>query len=241
MGRIGVGRPVEKRTSLGIEGGPATLGAFFSRFFKEHETDLVGCGPVEPHPAGVEVFHEDAPADVVYLIERGLVKLSRTGPDGGETVTGLRSRYCLLGAPAIFLGIPYTVTALTLTPSQLRAISAKCLLHLLKTDEDFSWEMYRLLSQLLLLDARKIVESRLPAEERMEKLLFQIATELAPDQMRTHGPFHVPLTHHELAAIIGVSSEHLCRLDNKMEKRGFLIAENGMLTIKDVSKVSRLI
>jgi CRP/FNR family cyclic AMP-dependent transcriptional regulator len=241
MVRIGVGHPVEKRTSPDSESDPATPRAFFSSFFKEHETDLVGCGPVEPHPAATEIFHEDARADIVYLIERGLVKLSRTSPEGDETVIGLRGRYWFLGTPAVLLGIPYSITALTLTPSLLRAISAECLLRLLKTDGAFSWEMHRHLSQLLLLDSRKVVESRLSAEERLGKLLSLMVAELAYDKIRAQGPFQVPLTHHELAAIIGLSSEYLCRLVNKIEKRGFLIVTDGMLTIKDVSKLSRLI
>jgi len=64
---------------------------FFCTFFKEHENDLTGCGPSQSYPPGTEIFREDALAEVVYLIERGIVKLSRMEISGKETIVGFRS------------------------------------------------------------------------------------------------------------------------------------------------------
>ena len=50
---------------------------FFLHFFKEHESELIGCGPVQHYPPAAELFHGNAPVEVVYLIERGIVKLSK--------------------------------------------------------------------------------------------------------------------------------------------------------------------
>ena len=211
---------------------------FFSIFFKEHENEIPGCGSVMSYPSATEIFREDTPADVLYLIERGIVKLSQIGRDGKETIVGLRGRYWLLAAPAFFLGIPYTFAATTLTPCQLRAITGKCFSHLTRTDETFSWEVYRHLSQSIYDSLGKVVEvSRMLAEERLKTFLMQLIAELCPEKVEAHNHYQVPLKQRELADIIGVSPEHLCRLEKKLNQEGFIISTKGILTIRDVSKL----
>ena len=209
---------------------------FFCTFFKEHENDLAGCGPLQPYPSGTEIFREDALAEVVYLIERGIVKLNLIKLNGKETIVGLRTRYWLLAAPSVFLGIPYSFTATTVTPCHLRPITAKCFFNVLETNEAFSREMYRLLSQEIFSNLRKIEEvSSMSANERIRRFLHQLITELSPEKLQTHNHYQIPLKHRELAEIVGVSSEHLCRVVKELERQGVLISTKGMLTIRDVS------
>jgi len=226
-------------TPFDMTRGNTNPGSLFSTFFKERENDLVGCGPIQSLATATEIFREDEPAELVYLIERGIVKLGQIGLDGKEIIVGLRSRYWLLGSPAVFLGVPYTFAATTLTPCRLRPITAKCFFHLLKTSEIFSWETYRQLSQSIHSGLNTIVEvSHMSAEGRLVNFLCQLVAEICPEKTQTRNSFHVPLKHHELADIVGVSSEHLCRLVKKIEREGVIISTKGMLTIQDVSKLS---
>jgi CRP-like cAMP-binding protein len=220
------------------EGETSDPNEFFTAFFNEHENDLVGCGPVQTYPSCTEIFHEDSPANVVYVIERGLVKLSCSELNGRQTIVGIRGRYWLLAAPPVFLGIQNVFTGTTLTPCHLRAVTAKCFLHLLKTNEAFSWEMYRQLSQEIFNNFKKVVEvSSMSANERLRYFLFQLITELTPEESQIQNHFEVPLKHQELAEIIGVSSEHLCRIVKRMEQEGVLRSTKGMLMIKDMSRL----
>jgi len=214
---------------------------FFTAFFKKHENDLAGCGPIQPYPAAIQIYREDAAAEVVYLIERGFIKLSQIGPDGNEIIVGLRTRYWLLAAPAVILGVPYSFTATTLIPCQLRPITANCFLNLLQTDTEFSWEMHRHLSQSVFTDLNKVAEvSSMSASERMKNFICQLISELSPEKTHTHNHFQVQLKQHELAEIIGISPEHLCRLVKKMEGQGIIINEKGIITVQDVSRFSSL-
>jgi CRP-like cAMP-binding protein len=208
---------------------------FLCTFFKEHEDDLVGCGPLQLYPSGTEIYREDAPAEVVYLIERGVIKISRIDLNGKETIVGLRSRYWLLAAPAVFLGMPYLYTATTVTPCHLRPITVKCFFHVLKTSEAFSQEMYRLLSQEVISNLRKVEEvSCMTAKERMKQFLRLLVAEVSPEKSQAHNPFQIPLKQYELAQIIGVSPEHLCRVVKELEREGVLTDTKGLLTIRDV-------
>lgn len=223
--------PLEENTSYKPE-------SFFSTFFKEHENDLAGCGPIQSYPSNGKIFNENDPAEVIYLIERGFIKLSQIEPDGKEIIVGLRGRYWLLGAPAVFLGIPYTYTAKTLTPSHLRSITKRCFLHLLKTEEAFSWEIYRHLSQSIHNSLRSVAElSSMSAIERLRIFLRQLVVELCPEKVEMHDHYQVPVKHHEVAEIIGISPEHLSRLVKQLQMRNILASTKGLLTIQDVSRL----
>lgn len=212
--------------------------SFFSTFFKEHENDLAGCGPVQSYPSNAEIFNENDTAEVIYLIERGFIKLSRLEPDGREIIVGLRGRYWLLGAPAVFLRIPYTYTARTLTPSRLRSITTRCFLHLLKTEVAFSWEIYRQLSQSVHDSLKSVAElTSMSATERLRIFLCQVVMELCPEKVGMHDHYKVPVKHHEVAEIIGISPEHLSRLVKQLQMQNILVGTKGRLTIQDVSRL----
>jgi CRP-like cAMP-binding protein len=212
--------------------------SFFSTFFKEHENDLAGCGPIQSYPSSAEIFNENDPAEVIYLIERGFMKLSQIEPDGKEIIVGLRGRYWLLGAPAVFLSIPYTYTAKTLTPSRLRSITKRCFLHLLKTEVAFSWEIYRQLSQSIYDSLRSVAAlSSMSATERLRIFLCQLVVELCPEKVEMRDHYKVPVKHHEVAEIIGISAEHLSRLVKQLQMQKILVRTKGRLTIQDVSRL----
>ncbi len=214
--------------------------AFFSAFFAERENDLVGCGPVQRYQTNAEIFREDDLATLLYLIERGIVMLSRLQPDGSEKIVGIRGRHWLLAAPAVFLCMPYEFTGTTLTPCNLRAISAQCFFHLIKTNEIFSWELHRLFSQEILNTLRKVEVTSMSADERLRHFLRLLISEISPEELEIHNHFDIPLKHRELAEIVGVTSEHLCRLVKKMEQDGILGNKRGMLTIINASKLTSL-
>jgi len=70
------------------------------------QDNTYGWGPSQLYPPNTEVFHQDAPANAVYLIERGLVKLSWVGSEGQEMILGLRRRPWLTGGPGGAAGEP---------------------------------------------------------------------------------------------------------------------------------------
>jgi CRP-like cAMP-binding protein len=218
-----------------------TSNEFFSEFFAERENDVVGCGPVQPYPSRTEIFHEDNLATVVYFIERGIVMLSRSEPDGRRRIVAIRGRNWILAAPPVFLGIPYEFTGTTVTPCNLRPITAKCFLQLLKTNETFAWEMHRLFSLEILKNLKKVVVTSMSAEERLRYFLRRLMAEITPEESKTENHFIVPLKHMELAEIVGISSEHLSRIVKKMNREGVLRSTKGMITVTDASRLISLL
>jgi CRP-like cAMP-binding protein len=51
--------------------------------------------------------------------------------------------------------------------------------------------------------------------------------------------FKLPMKHWEVAQLVGITPEHLCRLQRQMEQEGLLQRENGWLIISGLDRLYR--
>ncbi len=206
--------------------------SFFSSFFSEHRSVSDGLSHVQTFPAQTQIYQQGASAETVYLVERGMIKLTRLALNGREVIAGIRRRHWLIGATAVLLRRPYSYTATTLVQTSLRCIPANIFVHLAKMNCQLSWQLNLFLSQEVI-NHRKRLESNscMTARESLECFLCELINEREPEQSRSLPEFPVPLKSQDLAEIIAVTPEHLCRLLKEMEKDGVIRREKGMLTV----------
>ena len=200
-----------------------------------------GWGPTQHYPANTEVFHQDTSANAVYLIERGLVKLTWVGPEGQELILGLRRRHWLTGTPAVLLQQRFAFTVTTLTPCSLRCISAERFLQLVNTDADFCRLLLRMLSNQILSDGMTIAAlGCMPAKDRLETFFRELVLEqeqaTKPAERKRPMKLHIPLKLKELAQLIAITPEYLSRLLSNLEQQGTIRRDKGWLVLTDPSK-----
>ena len=210
-----------------------------SSFFIKVKNDGYDGGGVKTYPARAEVFKQEASSNMVYLIEQGLVKLVRVASNGSQVIVGLRRRPWLMGAPAVLLNKPYSFTAVTLLPSTIHVIPAKVFLKLATTNKQFSSHLHRLLSQEIFTHMRNVeLISCMSAEDRVMRFLSDlIAGQASSEKERT--VFSLPLSNRELAELIAVTPEHICRVLKAMERKGLIRRERSMLIIEDPAALSQ--
>lgn len=210
------------------------LAAFFNSFFSEQEEDSRRWSHVQTYPALTEIFRHDDDANAAYLIEKGMVKLVRSAAEGCEIIVGVRSGHALIGGSALLLGKPYFYTAVTLVRSSLRYIPANSFLHLVKTNGQFSWQVNRLLSQALFNCMNRLEAlGCMPARDRLELFLRELILHHEEAESHKAIEFPIPLKGQELAQILAVTPEHLCRLLREMEEEGVVRRNKGALVIVD--------
>ncbi len=209
-----------------------------SSFFIKVKNDRYDGGGVKTYPARAEVFKQETSSNMVYLIEKGLVKLVRFASNGSQVIIGLRRKPWLLGAPAVLLNKPYSFTAVTLLPSAIRAIPAKVFLKLASTNKQFSSHLHRLLSKEIFNHMRNVESvSCMTAEERVMRFLGDlVAGQTSSGEIRAE--FSLPLTNRELAELIAVTPEHICRVLKTMERKGLIRRERSMLIIEHPAELS---
>ena len=183
-------------------------------------------GVLKNYPARTEIFRQETSSNTVYLIEQGLVKLVRVAPNGFQVIIGLRRRPWLIGAPAVLLNKPYSFTAVTLLPSAIRVIPAKAFLKHATTNKQFSSHLHRLLSQEISNHMRDVESvSCMSAEDRVIRFLGDLVAEQT-SRGEKRAAFLLPLTNRELAQLIAVTPEHICRVLKAMERRGLIRREH---------------
>lgn len=75
---------------------------FLESFFRDRNNSY-GWGPEQTYPAGTEIIKQGTHANAVYLIVRGLVKITWMEKGGNEVIAGIRHRHWLIGAPSVLL------------------------------------------------------------------------------------------------------------------------------------------
>ena len=208
--------------------------AYWDSFFSIPETNDRGWSPIQVWPAGADIFQQETPANAVYFIDCGLVKLIRQGQNGREVIICLRPRHWLLGAASVLLEKPFVTTATTVTQCHLRSISSTNFLNLIKADAGFSLQLCRMLSKELRDQAIRVEQlGCASAKNRLENFLCEIIHHHKLAELQEPLELQLQLKGEELAQLIAISPEHLCRLLKKMEERGLILRDKEMLIIKD--------
>lgn len=170
------------------------------------------------YPAKVEIFEQTSPANAVYLIERGLVKLARIDSEGRHTTLALRGPGSLLASHAAILARPHVYTAVTVTTVVIHELRSATFLDLLGRDVTVSGFVHKLHSREiddLLLRMTDLCTVR--ARRRLERLLWQMSQGL--DLVATP---EISLAFNELADAIGITAVHLSRVLHELEVDGVI-------------------
>lgn len=182
--------------------------------------------PNERFPKGSHVLEQDGPPRSVFLVRSGLLKLAQLDPNRRSTIAGLRLSGGLLGLEAALLATPQPLTVVALTDCELTRVPAKVFRQRLRTSATFSWfvhleqskDVYRLLDQTVRL-------ARLAARERLEDVLRLIQKETAGSAQEAVA---IPLREWELAELLAITPQYLCRLMHTLRDRGVLELRAGV-------------
>jgi CRP/FNR family cyclic AMP-dependent transcriptional regulator len=200
---------------------------------------ITGLAPSHIYPATIELYRQGSPADEVYFIHKGLAKLVRLEGEGHELIIDLRPRGWLIGAAAVISKQQQPVTATTLCECVVQRIPAEVFNSLLRTNPQFSLHVHQMHSHEAIDHITHMARnSCLPAQERLADLLCELvhALELSPSSGEII--LRLPLKNWELAQLIAVTPEYLCRLLKKMQQDGIVRQNKGVMIIKDVEKLS---
>jgi CRP/FNR family transcriptional regulator len=182
----------------------------------------------------VGLFQQGTPADDVYFIHEGMVKLVWGEASGKQTIVGLRWDGCLIGVPAVVTGEPCPTSAVTLVPSIMERITAEKFVQRLQTDLDFAWQIHRIQSREVHEQVNWLGEMACCSARSRLRRLFSRLTEVSNVQKEgTRSRVRLPLKQREVAELIAVTPEHLNRLLHELSKDGLLHLRDGWIVIPD--------
>jgi CRP/FNR family transcriptional regulator len=166
--------------------------------------------------AGEVLFREGDPADSVYEVLTGMVRLYKLLPDGRRQITGFLSRGNLLGlAPE---GI-CVFTAEALTDVTLSCYRRKNFERLIDELPGFARRLLAVASsELNAAQDQMLLLGRKTAAEKVASFLLVMADRHQGDR----GPVEVPMTRADMADYLGLTIETVSRTITRMRQDGLI-------------------
>ena len=191
-------------------------------------------GAMRNYGSRLELFQQGTPADDVYLIHEGMVKLVWGESMGKQTILCLRWSGSFIGVPAVVTGQPYLTSAVTLVPSVLERIPAEKFLQRLQTDPDFAWKVHQIQSREVHEQLNWLGEMACcSARSRLRNFFSRLSDVCKVQKDGKRSRVRLPLKQKEVAELIAVTPEHLSRLLHELSRDGLLQLRRGSIIIPD--------
>ncbi|HEX4771083.1 MAG TPA: Crp/Fnr family transcriptional regulator [Bryobacteraceae bacterium] len=177
------------------------------------------------------LFSQGQIGDSVYLIEDGLVKLTRTNNHNGRIIIAVLGGGDIIGEEALTDDSPaYYADAEVLTPASAYRIPRDVLTRTLSTNPELSAAfMSALIHQKRVLAEKVELLCLQDVEYRILHYLAELSSLLRPAPGGEG--YQLPITQLELADLIGATRETTSTTLNQLERRGLVKLSRRLLTI----------
>lgn len=181
------------------------------------------------YPAGAVLFLEKQDPRGVFVLCGGEVKLSISSSAGKTLILRIAKAGEILGLMAALSGIPYEVTAETLHPSQVAFIRRDEFLRFLAKHAEAYQGAVRQLSSLYsgACEQLRTVGLSASAPEKLARLLLEWSADTKDK------PIKLPLTHQEIAELIGSTRETVTRTFSEFKARQLVTLQGSTLIISN--------
>ena len=177
------------------------------------------------------LFHQNQSADCLYVIEDGLIKLTRTSDAGSRIILGVYGADHVAGEEVLDANPPgYYAEAEVLTPVTVLRVPRETLIRVMASNTDLAAAITTAIIEQKRAFAEKIELLCLhDVEYRILHYLAELSSLVKP------GPdgegYQLPITQLELADLIGATRETTSTTLNQLERRGLVRLSRRLLTI----------
>jgi CRP/FNR family cyclic AMP-dependent transcriptional regulator len=175
------------------------------------------------------IFHEGDPADAVFVVVNGRVKVVTTSSDGKEFILTVLGAGQVFGEMGLLEAAPRSASVVTITDVEMMVIKREDFDRLIETRPTISRKLMAILSRRLRRANSKMESlAYMDVAGRLARYLLDMA--LDHGQRLGNGWVVVKRpTHSDIAHSIGTSRETVSRLINEFEE-GFGLVNKGKFT-----------
>lgn len=187
--------------------------------------------------SGQTLFWQDDPVSHVFVVLDGSLKLNRRDRQERRRIMRVAGAPDLVALHCIFSENGYSTTAVAMQDCDVLAINAERFLWHVKQKPELSWRIALHLSREVEDMVGEIEQlSMSSAMERLAAYLLRLHEE--PE--RNNGE-RVPRRRADLASLLSVSTETLCREISKLRSRGWIDADREGFTVREPERLRELI
>jgi len=206
---------------------------FFCQFTPKALKDFDAVKSASAYPGGATLFLEKQDSRGIFVLCEGEVKLTISSREGKILILRIAKPGEILGLTAVLSGTPYEVTAETLHPCQVAFVRRDDFLRFIAEHPEASQAIVRQLSSNYngACEQLRTVGLSASVQGRLAKLLLDWSA--AADQKKLGARIQLPLTHEEIAELIGSSRETVTRTFSEFRNQRLVTLKGSTLMISD--------
>lgn len=204
----------------------------FSTFTPEEMSRITAQARSLRKARGEFVYMPGDRADYIYFLKQGRIKLSVLSESGKEVAIDIIQHGEIFGEFALVDESPRSNMAQALDDILLWVFHKRDFTHLLASQPKLALSYIRLVG-----DRRRRMEKKLSditskaVSARMCELLHELSTSSSDPEAAT-SEYLVPLTHHDVASLIGAARQTTTTVLNDLERRSIIELGRGWIRIK---------
>jgi CRP/FNR family transcriptional regulator len=209
----------------------------FSGLSREEINSIAACARSLRKARGEFIYTPGDRADYVYILRHGRVKLSVLSESGKEIAIDIIQPGEIFGEFALVDDSPRSNMAQALDDILMWIFPKSSFTHLLSTQPKLSLSYIRLVG-----DRRRRMEKKLSditskaVSARVCELLHELSTNACEGET-ANSDYLVPLTHHDVASLIGAARQTTTTVLNDLERRGIIELGRGWVRIKRLKEL----
>lgn len=184
------------------------------------------------------LYKEGSRIQGVFCLNKGVLKIYKTGSDGKEQIVAFARNGDITGYRSVLSNEPACTTAEVIQEAEICQIPANVIIQLVKTNGEFALSLMQLTCRELnqansfIKDiAQKTVRERLAEALLMLEETFGIAE---------GGHLNITLTREELANIVGTATESVIRLLSEFKADKIISMDGKKITLVDKPYIKKL-
>ncbi len=188
---------------------------------------------------GEVIFREGDPADRIYFIYAGRIKIVKS-VGARDIILEILGPGEPLGAPAAFERRPFPATAMAIEPAGVLSIPEREFFQLIEQRPQITRRMLAGLTTRLMMLNKRLADMTGSAEARAARLFLTLAERMGRknDQGLSLG---LALSRQELADLLGVTLETTIRLMSRWQKEGLVLTGDDGFIIPNAEALRALV
>ena len=179
---------------------------------------------------GEVLFMQGQPSSSLYAVTDGMVKICTHSPDGREQIVGLSCPERLLVGLQSINEDRYAYTAIAATKVRACRINHRTLLDKVRGRGDLAVRLIEAVNAQLT-HSRALIEVLGHRNAAAKVAAFILL--MTPATARNNGGYTLPFSRLEMASILGLREETVCRLMAGLKRSGAVYAPRGRIEIRD--------
>lgn len=180
------------------------------------------------------LFHQGDPGDEFMILTEGSVKVELMNTEGKELTLTILTPFQFLGELALLDDVPRSATVISMEQSVLLSLNKRDFARILESFPRMSIPMLRQLTRRVRVLTDDIASMAfLDSYSRVTRKLLTLADEMGEATADGHVLIDRPLTHQQLANLVGTTRETVTKILNEMKDNGLLSIRRHRITILD--------